>query len=62
MALQLFRFTVTHITGEEGIVAYKLSRIPRPMATPNVLEIIQLAGELELASDAEEESDSYSKE
>ena len=48
--------------GEENVVADKFARIPWPVATPKAVEIIQLAGELELDIDAEEESDSDTEE
>ena len=61
LALQPFRFVVTHITGEENVDADRLSPIPWPVAKPKAVDVIQLAGELELASAGEEESDSDSE-
>ena len=57
LALYPFRFTVPHIKGQENVAADRLSRIPWPVATPKAVDIIQLAGELELDSAGEEESD-----
>ena len=62
LALQQFRFVITHIKGEENVAADRLSRIPWPVATPTAVDVIQLAGELELDSAWEEESDSDSEE
>ena len=62
LALQTYRFTVTHIKAEENVAADKLSRIPWPVATATAMDVIQLAGELELDSAVEEESDSDSEE
>ena len=59
LALQPFRFVVTHIKGEENVAAERLSRIPWPVATPKAVDVIQLAVELEVDSAGEEESDSY---
>ena len=53
---------MSHIKGEDNVAAGKLSRIPWPVATPKAVDIIQLAGELELGSGREEESDSDSEE
>ena len=49
---------LTHIKGDENVVADRLSRIPWPVATPKAVDVIQIAGELELESAREEESDS----
>ena len=62
LALQPFRFTVTHIKGEETVAADRLSRIPWPVAMPKAVDVIQLAGELELDSEGEAESHSESEE
>ena len=61
LALQPFRFVITHIKGEENVAADRLSRIPWPVASPTAVDVIQLAGELELDSAGEEESDSDSE-
>ena len=45
---------MNNIKGEENFAGDKLSRIPWPVATPKTVEIIQLAGKLDLDSDAEE--------
>ena len=58
LALQPFRFTLNHIKGEVKVAAAKLSRSPWTVATPKAVEIIQLAGDFEPDSDAEEESNS----
>ena len=58
LALQPFGFTVNHIKGEENVAADNLSRIPRPVAMAKAVEIVQLAGDLEHDTDAEEEPDS----
>ena len=50
------RFTVNHLNDEVNIAAEKLSRSPLPEATPKVLEIVPLAGELEHDCDAADES------
>ena len=61
LALQPFRFTVTHIKGEENVAADRLSRIPWPVAMPKAVDVIQRADEVELDSEGEEESDSESE-
>ena len=62
LAFQPFRFTVRHIKGEQNVAAEKRSRIPWPLVTPQAVDVIQLAGELELDSEAQEEFDSESEE
>ena len=52
---------VTHVKGEENVSADRLSRIPWPVAPSKAVDVIQLAGQLELDSAAEEESDSDSE-
>ena len=61
-ALQPFGFFVHHITGEENVGEAKLSRIPWRMAVPSVVKIVQLAGQIELHTEAGEESKSGSEE
>ena len=58
LALQPFRLTLNHITVEWPFVADKQARIPWPVAMHTAGEIVQLAGELELDSEAEHEWDS----
>ena len=48
--------------GDDNVEGDKLSRIPSPQAMPSAREIVQLAGELQLDRDAEEESYSVSEE
>ena len=62
LAVQPFRFTVTHIKGEENVAADIVSRITWPVATPKAVDVIHLAGELELDRAGDEESDSDSEE
>ena len=50
LALQPFRFVITHIKGEENVPANGLSRIPWPEATPKAVDVILLADEPEFNS------------
>ena len=58
LPLQPFRFTMTYINDEENVGADKVSKIPSPVAVPKAVEINQLAGEIELDTEAEEDSHS----
>ena len=49
---------MNQIKGEEPVASDKLSRIPCPVAVRKSVDIIQLAGEIELDTNAEKESDS----
>ena len=52
--LKPFPFTVNDIKGEKNGAAYNLSRINWPAAAPKAGEIVRLAGEIELDTEAEE--------
>ena len=62
LALHPFRFTGTHFKGEENLAADKHPRIPCPVATHTAVDVIQVAGELDIDSEGEEESYSESEE
>ena len=51
LALQIYRFRMTHIKGQENVAAEKLSRIPWSLGKPKVVDFIQLRDELELDSE-----------
>ena len=61
-ALQIFRFTGNPMTGKKNVRGDRRSRFPWAVVTPQAVEIIQLAGELELDTDPKEESESESEE
>ena len=51
-----------YLKGERNVATKKLSRIHWPVAIPKAVEIIELAGQIEVDTETEAESDSESEE